>query len=545
MPDININPNISLGIKQQDSLTGLSNLLNMANAAQQYRQAQQINPLQVQGLKQTVEQGGYTTEKAAQENKERVLTQEFLSNPDNWQTDGRIDINKLNLNLPKIAPLTGDATISRLTALGEAQTKGIAAKQNLDTSQRALIAGPLDILGRLGIEDKEKYINELDLLKKKNPKNKDLHDLIDAQKTIIEQIPKGTSLSQMAIRGSQELLTPESKEAAFAPKAGTLDTNAGIVQTTLAPSIGGMAPKITVGEKLIEKQLPPGAKETIETDPTTGNKVIVQRDTSGRVIGTRPVPSGMPEISGGKGKAETPVSSNMPTMQYPKRDWSQPQLSVSPAEKAQYDSGFKFTKSLQDQAANLTTTKRNLDEVIKEATGLQEGTLPSSGVLGAWVRNVKNWAGDPTYRQLSKDLANVQISQIKSAGGSMDTVAGQSLAKYANGDETYPPEVLISIAKRTYADIRNTEMQAQAATRFSQKFGEANIPTFKELWAKNADSKLFELMNLEDSMAGLEGEEKKKVEKQMELLIGANKEKAKALREKYKNLKNLTEKGEL
>ena len=69
---------------------------------------------------------------------------------------------------------------------------------------------------------------------------------------------------------------------------------------------------------------------------------------------------------------------------------------------------------------------------------------------------------------------------------------------------------------------------------------------FKNLWTKNADSKIFELMNLEEAAQGLTGEELNKAKKEMELLIGPKKsEKAKKLYKKYRNIKMLTENGEL
>ena len=548
--NINIDPNISLGIKSQDSMTSLSNLLNAANAAQQYKQSIQMNPLQVQQQTQLTEQGKYATEKAAQENQERINTQTFLSDPKNWQTDGRIDINLINAALPKIAPLTGDATISRLTALADAQTKGIKAKLNLDTEQRAIIAGPLDILGRLGIEDKEKYINELDFLKKKNPKNKDLHDLIDSQKVILENVPKGTSLASMAIRGSQELLNPVEKETAFRQTAGTADTGAGVVQTVTTPSIGGAQPTIKVGNELLSKQIAPGSTETIVKD-ATGNDVIVVRDRAGNITGVKAVPANAPTATPRGGNAQAapvaPVSPEMGQMRYQRRDMSQPQMNIPPDERVAFDDGVKTVKLLRDGAAELTTAKNNLNNVIKTATGLQEGALPSSGAIGSWVRTLRNAAGDPTYKTLSKELANVQIAQIKSSGGSMDTVAGQQLSKYANGDETYPPEVLIKIANESFANILNTEMQADAAEKFTRKFGEANIGSFKDLWRKNSDTKAFQLLNLNKESEGLDknSAEYKKIKLQTDSLLGPNPTKRQELIKKITNLQKLTNNGEL
>jgi hypothetical protein len=84
-------------------------------------------------------------------------------------------------------------------------------------------------------------------------------------------------------------------------------------------------------------------------------------------------------------------------------------------------------------------------------------------------------------------------------GGSLDTVAGQQLTRMANGDETFPPVILKDIARRAMADMTNLNMQANGAQEFARKFGNANLNDYKQQWAKNADSRLFELINIENS----------------------------------------------
>jgi hypothetical protein len=141
---------------------------------------------------------------------------------------------------------------------------------------------------------------------------------------------------------------------------------------------------------------------------------------------------------------------------------------------------------------------------------------------------------------LRKDLANVQIANIQAQGGSMDTVSGQHLQRMANGDETYPPEVLIGIARRTYADLTNLDMQATAAAKFAKKYGDSNLNTFKQQWSKNADSKVFEAMSIFENV---KDPVKRKAE--IDKLLGSNPEQRQQFFQKYNNIKKLTETGEL
>jgi hypothetical protein len=213
---------------------------------------------------------------------------------------------------------------------------------------------------------------------------------------------------------------------------------------------------------------------------------------------------------------------------------------MAPNEQIDQEKGASYRNGLTTRQTDLATARRNLDEVIKEAGNIQKEDLFSSGALGALTRTVKGFIGDPKYKQLSKDLANVQIANIQAQGGSMDTVAGQQLQRMANGDETFPPEVLINIARRTYADLTNLDMQATAASKFAQKYGDANLNTFKRLWSSNADSKVFEAMSIYQNV---KDPEKRKQE--IDRLLGSNPEKRQEFFQKYNNIKKLTETGEL
>ena len=213
---------------------------------------------------------------------------------------------------------------------------------------------------------------------------------------------------------------------------------------------------------------------------------------------------------------------------------------LAPNEQVDTEKGALYRNGLTTRQTDIATSRRNLDEVIKAATQIDKEDLFSTGVLGSLTRTLRGWAGDPKYKQLSKDLANVQISNIQAQGGSLDTVGGQHLVKMANGDETYPPDVLINIARRTYADLTNLDMQATGASKFAQKYGDSNLNAFKRMWSSNADSKVFEAMTIYQNV-----KDPQKAKQEIDKLLGSDPEQRKIFFNKYNNIKKLTDTGEL
>lgn len=218
----------------------------------------------------------------------------------------------------------------------------------------------------------------------------------------------------------------------------------------------------------------------------------------------------------------------------------QPRSQV-PSEIKDTEEGQTYRSGLVNRQSLLTTDRRNIDEVIKTANELEKSYMPTSGIAGSAYRHLATWMGDPTYKQLGKDLANVQMANIKAQGGSLDTVAGQQLSKMANGDETYPPSVLMNIAARAKADMTNIDAQATAAQKFSQKFGDNNMKAFQQMWSKNADSKIFEVMNVAKD-TNLDPKEKKKI---VDHLLGNDPKERAIFNEKYQNILKLQQNGTL
>lgn len=269
MADLSVTP-VATSIKPMPSMS-LADMVNIARGAQAYKTGE---------IALNLEQ---------QKERERLSMQEFLSRPENFQTNGRIDLDKLNAAIPNLAPLTGADYISKFTTLGNAQTQAIAAKQNLTQDQRSMIGQRFAILGRLGIQDKNAYIKEMDLLKAENPDNPDLAKLIDAYKVTWNDIQSGPQLPSMAIAGANTLLKPETQEQLFRAQPGTISTGAATFPTVTTPSVAGGAPQVQVGQApLATAQLGPGSREIPTGQVDIENRPIVNVfDASGRFLGQR------------------------------------------------------------------------------------------------------------------------------------------------------------------------------------------------------------------------------------------------------------------
>lgn len=215
---------------------------------------------------------------------------------------------------------------------------------------------------------------------------------------------------------------------------------------------------------------------------------------------------------------------------------------VAPGEAEEAAAGQKYIQGLNDFGINAVSYKRNVDEAIAEAKKIEKEAPFTSGLAGAAYRKTAQALGDESYIQLNKDLANVQIAALKAAGADLQTDAGKQLVRMANGDATFPPNVLINIAERTKAEITNVELQRQAAARFNQRYpGYANFGAFKQAWADNADSKVFQAMNIYRDEK-LNSDEKKAM---IDKLLGNKEAERKQFYQKYQNINKLVNTGSL
>jgi hypothetical protein len=231
-------------------------------------------------------------------------------------------------------------------------------------------------------------------------------------------------------------------------------------------------------------------------------------------------------------------------LSYPVRQAGQA-FTALPQEEDERKIGTQTKSALIARQAELPQSKRTINEVIKKATELEKSaTLPTSGFPGAIERTASTFLGTEQgirYKELSKDLANAQIANIKAGGPALATDAGKNLEAMANGDITYPPSVLIEIARRTQADMDFLNSKATAIKKFADKFGDQNISAFNQMWAANADPDIFKLKNIfQDSQMSA----KEKADAR-DKLIGKDEKLIKIFNEKWNNIKKLEQTGSL
>jgi hypothetical protein len=431
----------------------LAEMVNMARGAQQYQQAAQINPLELQQKQQETRTGEINLSVAEQANIERANMQKFFADPNNFQTDNRIDLDKINRVVPTIAPLTGADYITKFTTLGNAQTTAEKATSELGQDDRALIANPISVLGYAGVTDPKAYAKVIKQTIEQNKKNPRLVSLGDSYLTQLE-FADPNQLPDIAIRASQNLLSPAQAKTAFAP---SITTTAEGKTVTTQPSVGAAAPTATFG-----------------------------------VAGGLQAPA--PSTTVGAG-AEIAPGMRVP---YPVRSASQPYM-PEPTEVKDQTAGQEYRTRLVNAQGELPTGRRNVEEVIKQANLLNENLYEfekGGGFPGQIGRKIRMAINSADYDILAKDLAKLALSNASAMGGAGNTVSGLDMSAVANGTIKMPPEKLVEIARRVQSDQTNLDLQAKGAQRFAEKFGDNNMKAYQQAWNANADSKVFEAMNI-------------------------------------------------
>lgn len=359
------------------SISGMLNLQNQSNQNQIGKQSIQANDMKLQAQTQA--------------NQERIGLQGFMSDPENWQTNGKIDMNKLNAAVPKIAPQTGSDVLQRMGTLSQSQTQADQAQQNMTQSQRAIIAGPLAVLGRAGVQDPNAYASEIDNLVKQNPDNPSLGKLAEAYKMQLAHIPPGQHVAEGAIKMSQGLLDPAQQQASLSPTASLVNTGGQLTPVTNTPSVGGNAPSVAPsGAPGIATTLPPGGQQTIATD-SYGRPSVIQRDPYGNIVSSGSVPG----ASGGFQSlppGETPdtlkqvqqirVNANSAASTAPEQQFNTNQI-IKYAGETNPGKGVGYLNALKGSYAGIPWTDSSVTnyQLMGHAMAQQQGTLAASAGL--------------------------------------------------------------------------------------------------------------------------------------------------------------------
>ena len=458
--------------------TSLADMMGIARGAQAYQQAEQINPLDLQAKQLAVQQAQA--------------------------------INPLALRQQTAATSAAEGTLAPTIARAgfEAQTAATGA----DSAALALAAKKAQTIssGYVGA------INDPIVLEAAtNPNAVDKNKLIDFVKNFGKNQAKAVGIPEDQ---SDKVMQPYLDIA--------LNNPAALRSYFIQRHVAGLDQSAQLGTYQTQTTVTPEGR-TVKTTPGLGTQTVELGLAGGlQGGGGAPVPAG------------TKVGEGM-TLPYAVRSSEQPYI-PQPTETKDQAAGAEYRNNLVNAQMGLTQGRRNVDEVIQQANKIGSDLyFAKGGIPGQIEQKIRMAIGSDQYDMLAKDLANMAITNSKAMGSVGGTVAGLDMAAVANGTIKVPPDVLTKIARRVQADQTNLDMQANGAQQFSQKFGDNNMKAYQQAWNANADSKIFEAMNITRDIT-----DPARLKTELNKLF-PNPNDYQDFLKKYRNIKKLSETGSL
>lgn len=496
--------------------------------------ATQIKPPQAMSLADMINvgRGGIQLQKENQANTERIGLQDFFANPENFQTDGNIDMSKVNAAIPKIAPLTGRDVMKNVSDLSTAQTAANKAKMGLTQDQKALVGQTFNILGKAGVNNKDTYLKALDDLVATNPENKDLGRLADSYKTIWNKMPEGTNFSQLAITGAQTLMTVPQQETQFGQQPGTLNTGAQILPTVTRPSVAGQAPSIQVGQvPLATNQLGPGARyvPTGRVD-MNNNPTALAYGPNGEMLGEMTIPAGAnPNMQPGGASANqmptgvmgggVPPQNNIqaPVQTQPVAPRPAVQGQPLPAAAAPTNAPARMpageTGMTLEAAQNLRTTVRNAaaQAPVQQFNNNQIIKLADDVITGRGANFIGSLTGGYAGLPFTSDNATnlnqlghymaMQTSSLAQSSGLGGTDAGRAIAGQISGTTEWTAPAIKQTARVNRALTTGTELFNQGVDNaFNRTKNPFSSTEFQQRWTQTLGADGINAVRLYDAM---------------------------------------------
>jgi hypothetical protein len=249
--------------------------------------------------------------------------------------------------------------------------------------------------------------------------------------------------------------------------------------------------------QLIQPYLDQAAKDPSKMREFLKNKLLSTLDQGSRAttlggVGVSTAPQAPQAVGAG---AEVAPGMRVP---YPVRSAAQSYV-PEPTEVGDQTAGQAYRNRIVNAQGDLPTGRRNVEEVIKQANLLNENLYEfekGGGLAGQVGRKIRMAINSAEYDVLAKDLARLALSNAAATGGAGNSVSGLDMQAVANGTIKMPPEKLVEIARRVQADQTNLDMQANGAEKFAKRFGDNNMKAYQQAWNANADTKVFEAMNI-------------------------------------------------
>ena len=491
MADFSMNVNYA-----KPQATSLGDMLGMASGIQNFQQAQQLNPL-------ALEKAQIENQVLRQKNDERLKLQEFTSNPANWQTNGRIDMDKINAVIPKIAPLTGADVISSLSGLHKSQTEAAKAKQDLTQTERNIIGNVDHSLGLMGINDPKQIIKAYQGLIQNNPDNPSLERMINSRIELLNKAQAGPAITKDLLAESASLLSIPEQRSQFAPKVSLTNTGGQLQETLTTPmSPTGQAPNIQMTGRGQPLTMAPGSQfvPTGRTDQNN-NPTAIQYGPNGQILGEITIPAGvspnmmqgaqqpgamppqgaMPQQGGGMPQVGAPQAPAMP---------SNAPVRMRPGENADTLRDAQAIRTRANaSAANVPNQQFNSNQIIKIADDVisGKGAGAIANLTGGYAALPFGGDNATNLQQLGHYMA-LQTAELSKSSGLSGTDAANQIAGQIAGTTDWTAPAIKQTARVNRALSTATSLFNQGV---ENEFNKTKDPfaarDFQNKWSQIAD----------------------------------------------------------
>ena len=482
----------------QPQQTSLGDMVNLASGIQNYQQTQQLNPL-------ALEKAQIENQVLKQKNDERLRLQEAMSNPENWQTNGRIDMDKINKFIPKIAPLTGSDVISSLSGLHKLQTEAASAKQALTQTERTIIGNTDHSLGLMGVNDPQKVIQVYKGLIKNNPDNPSLERMINSRIELLSKAEAGPAITKDLLAESASLLSIPVQRQEFAPKVSLTNTGGQLQETITTPmSPTGQAPNIQMTGRAQPLTMAPGTQyvPTGKTDQNN-NPTAIAYSPSGQLLGEVTIPAGVSPnmMQGAQQQGVMPPQGAMPQQGggMPQPQVNAPQAPAMPSNAPVRMRPGENADTLRDaqairtramaSAANVPNQQFNSNQIIKIADDVisGKGAGAIANLTGGYAALPFGGDNATNLQQLGHYMA-LQTAELSKSSGLSGTDAANQIAGQIAGTTDWTAPAIKQTARVNRALSTATSLFNQGV---ENEFDKTKDPfaarDFQNKWSQIAD----------------------------------------------------------
>jgi len=405
---------VALGIKPPQGMS-LGDMLNLARGAQAYQQAEQANPLALQKAQMEIEQAQKLNPLAVRERTATTQTAEYgasnaqLENMLKHQQNSSRNLLKL-LNDKEVTPAKIEEHV-------------VSTMQNAGANRQA-IAQAVQNLPKEGTD------KELRAFVAKHATNS-----LSAEAQLEKLFPK----AEMLNTGAQSIPIQMGNEAFTGVKPGT---------------------PLNIG---IASQVGPTSRETLETDPLTGNKVVVTKDVQGNIISSRAAPAA-PKAGGFNA---VPAGESSATAEAAKTIQLQANKAALNVQQSQFNNNTIIG------LADKSLVGANAETLAKLGGGYAVLNALDTGSATAVDNRQK------LGHQLALETANL------ASGAGLNTDAARALGEKMSGDITWTPEAIKSTARMNRALTTGTDMFNRGVNAAVERAGNSPFAAreFQNKWS--------------------------------------------------------------